>query len=79
VDSLPDTAWVDASSQRFDAAIPYDIRFFQALHKIIQEEPFLHRDRVMIDQLRSLRIEVGRSFDPDPTTAQILTDAIHEA
>jgi hypothetical protein len=75
----PETAWVDASSQRFDAAIPYDIRFFQALHKIIQEEPFLHRDRVMIDQLSSLGIEAGKAFDPNSATEQILTDAIHEA
>jgi hypothetical protein len=75
----PETAWVDASSQRFDAAIPYDIRFFQALHKIIQEEPFLHRDRVMIDQLSSLGIEAGKAFDPNSATEQILTDAIHKA
>jgi hypothetical protein len=79
VDNVPETAWVDASTQRFDAAIPYDIRFFQALHKIIQTEPFLHRDRVMIDQLRSLGIEAGKPFDPDSAAQEILTAAIHEA
>jgi hypothetical protein len=79
VDNPTETAWVDASTQRFDAAIPYDISFFHALHKIIQAEPFLHRDRVMIDLLRSLGIEAGKPFDPNSTSEQILTAAIDEA
>jgi hypothetical protein len=75
----PDTVWVDASTKVFDAAIPYDLRFFQALHRIVQAEPFLHRDRVMIDQLRSVGIEQGRPFDPDPATREILESAVAEA
>jgi hypothetical protein len=75
----PDTVWVDASTGVFDAAIPYDLRFFQALHQIVQAEPFLGRDRVMIDQLRAIGIEQGKPFDPDPATREVLESAIAEA
>ena len=62
----PDTAWVDACGPSFDAAIPYDLRFFQALDRIVQAEPWLDRDRVMIDQLRTIGIEKGSPFDTRP-------------
>ena len=75
----PDTAWVDASADVFDAAIPYDLRFFRALDWIVQAEPFLHRDRIMINQLRTIGIQQGTPFDPDPATQQILTAAIADA
>lgn len=75
----PDTSWIDASGSIFDAAIPYDLRFFEALHRIVQEEPFLHRDRIMINQLRTLGIEHGKPFDPDQATQAVLTSAITDA
>lgn len=75
----PETAWVDASGGVFDAAIPYDLRFFQALDQIVQDEPFLHRDRIMINQLRTIGIERGKPFDPDEGTRAVLTAAIAEA
>lgn len=78
-DAPPDVAWVDASGGIFDAAIPYDLRFFRALDRIVQAEPFLHRDRVMIDQLRTIGIGRGTPFDPDPATERILTTAISDA
>ena len=34
----------------FDFTIPYDLRFFQSLH-MVQYEPWLPRDKVMIDTL----------------------------
>ena len=78
-DDPPGTEWVDATGELFDAAIPYDLRFFQALNQVVQAEPFLHRDRVMINQLRTVGIERGKPFDPDPEAQQILSAAVADA
>jgi hypothetical protein len=78
-DYPPETAWVDASGAPFDAAIPYDLRFFELLDRAIQAEPFLHRDRVMINQLRSIGIQTGQAFQPDASAKQLLIDAAEEA
>ena len=49
----------------FDGTIPYDLNTFQSLDHIVQTEPWLERDKAMIDQLRSLGIEKGKPFSPD--------------
>jgi len=73
------TTFVDASDVIFDSTIPYDIRFFESLHRIVQAEPWLDRDRVMIDQLKTIGIERGKPFTPDARTQRILNDAMVEA
>jgi hypothetical protein len=60
-------------------SIPYDIRFFQTLDRFVQQEPWLTRDKAMIDQLRSIGIEKGKPFAPDTKTEGILNDAVLEA
>ena len=45
--------------------IPYDMRFFESLDRMVQIEPWLTRDKVMIDMLKSIGIEKGKPFDPD--------------
>jgi len=56
----PPTTFVDAIDVVFDSTIPYDVRFFQSLDRIVQHEPWLDRDKAMIDVLRTLGIEKGR-------------------
>jgi hypothetical protein len=73
------TMFVDAADVVFDATIPYDVRFFESLSRFIQIEPWLSRDKVMINQLKSMGIEKGKPFDPDPATRQILAEAAVEA
>lgn len=75
----PATKFVDASGVLFDATIVYDLRFFESLHQMIQAEPWLERDRAMIDPLKTLGIERGKAFAPDTDTQRILNDAIQEA
>jgi hypothetical protein len=75
----PQTKFVDASGTLFDATIHYDARFYKNLDHIIQSEPWLQRDRIMIDQLRTLGIEKGRPFIPNGATLSMLNDAAHEA
>jgi hypothetical protein len=64
----PDTKWNDALDVVFDSTIPYDERFFVALNRMVQYENWLTRDKAMIDQLRSLGIEKGKPYNPDPAT-----------
>ena len=73
------TVFVDAIDVVYDATIPYDLRFFQSLDRIVQIEPWLPRDKVMIDLLKSIGIEKGRTFSPDAKTRQILHEAAREA
>jgi hypothetical protein len=60
----PETAFPDASGVLYDATIPYDSRFFVALDRIIQDEPWLTRDLAMIDIVKTIGIEKGKPFAP---------------
>jgi hypothetical protein len=73
----PPTIFVDAINVVFDSTITYDLRFFQSLNRIVQNEPWLERDEAMIDQLKS--IGKGKPFNPDPKTQAILQSAAREA
>jgi len=75
----PATVFVDVSDVVYDNTIPYDVRFFHSLHRMIQIEPWLDRDRAMIDLLKSIGIEKGQPFTPDECTKAILTDAASDA
>jgi hypothetical protein len=75
----PPTTFVDAADVVFDATIPYDLRFFQSLDRMIQYEPWNRRDKVMIDMLRSLGIVKGRPFNPDAKMQNVLEIAAREA
>ena len=75
----PATTFVDASGIEFDSTIRYDVTFFESLNDMVQAEPWLERDKAMIDQLKSVGIERGKRFQPDTKTQQILTDAMLEA
>lgn len=75
----PETIYIDAFDVLFDATIPYDARFFDALNSIVQTEPWLARDKAMIDTLKSIGIEKGNPFAPDDKTRRIFNLATHEA
>jgi hypothetical protein len=72
------TNFVDAIDTVFDATIPYDVRLYQSLSRMVQYEPWLLRDKAMIDQLKSIGIEKGKPFEPDSKTQEILKDAARE-
>ncbi len=77
--SPPATTFVDAIDVVFDSTIPGDLRFYQSLDRFVQHEPWIDRDRVMIDMLRTIGIEKGKPFTPDQATQTVLKDAITEA
>jgi hypothetical protein len=75
----PATTFTDAKDVLFDSTIRYDLSFFESLDRVIQGEPWLQRDRAMIDQLRSLGIEKGKPFTPDDGTKKQLEAGVREA
>ncbi len=58
----PATQFFDAIDVVYDANIPWDLRYFQSLNRIVQIEPWQARDKAMIDQLKSIGIEKGKPF-----------------
>jgi hypothetical protein len=75
----PATQFVDAIDVVYDATLPWDMRYFESLNRIIQTEPWLTRDKAMIDQLKSIGIEKGKPFNPDAKTQDTLKSAVGEA
>src|SRR6478609_5667048 len=75
----PQTVFVDLLQTPFSNTIPYNLHFFETLSDFVQREPWLERDRAMIDQLKTIGIEKGTPFDPDARTKEILTAAIKDA
>jgi hypothetical protein len=75
----PETVFLDAIGIVYDSTIPYDLRFFQSLDRFVQQEPWLTRDKAMIDPLKSIGIEKGKPFRPDEATQRLLNAAAGEA
>ena len=73
------TVYVDAYDKPFNATIPYDATFFELLHRFVQAEPWLTRDKAMIASLKTLGIEKGKPFKPDAKTKTIFNKAAQEA
>ena len=75
----PATTFVDAIDVVFDSTIPYDLRFFLSLDRFVQHEPWIERDKAMIDMLKSVGIEKGKKFEPEQGRQAILKEALREA
>jgi hypothetical protein len=75
----PETVFVDAADVVFDSTIQYDSRFFENLNRIVQQEPWIPRDRAIIDQLKTIGIEKGKPFNPDTATKATFDNAAKEA
>jgi hypothetical protein len=75
----PATRFTDVQDVDFDSTIRYDESFFDNLDRVVQEEPWFERDRVMIDLLRTLGIEKGKRFTPSEKVKQVLGEAMRQA
>ncbi|MBD9568368.1 DUF1254 domain-containing protein [Ensifer sp. ENS08] len=78
-DKPPETIFTDAYDVLFDSTIRFDASFFDNLNRVVQTEPWLERDRVMIDQLKTLGIEKGKPYEPSVETKALLDKAAAEA
>jgi len=54
---------------------PHGMDYWESLNMVIQSEPIMERDRLILAQLRFLGIEKGKPFAPDPRQKKILEDA----
>ncbi|MBR1224588.1 MULTISPECIES: DUF1254 domain-containing protein [unclassified Bradyrhizobium] len=77
--NAPPTVFTDVKDVLFDTTIRYDESFFVNLDRMVQGEPWLGRDRAMIDQLRTIGIEKGKPFAPDAKTKQAMKAGIADA
>jgi hypothetical protein len=75
----PQTTFTDVKDILFDSTIKWNVSFFEHLDRVVQEEPWIARDRVMIDQLKTLGIEKGKPFKPDAHVQRLLSDGVKEA
>ncbi|HWK63308.1 MAG TPA: DUF1254 domain-containing protein [Rhizobiaceae bacterium] len=75
-DNPPETIFTNVREVDFDSTIRYDASFFENLNRVVQNEPWIERDRAMIDQLRTIGIEKGKPYAPSAATLKILAAAI---
>jgi hypothetical protein len=73
------TVFTDVKDTVFDSTIRYDASFFEGLNRVVQSEPWLERDRAMIDSLRSVGIEKDKPYAPSAETKRSLELAVREA
>jgi hypothetical protein len=52
-----------------------DLRFFESLDQMVQDEPGLMREKAMIDPLKTIGIAQGEPFAPNDATIDLLTRA----
>jgi hypothetical protein len=78
-DHPSETQFLDLLETPFSNTIPYDFHFFELLNEFVQREPWLMRDLVMIDYLKSIGIEKGKPFQADARRKEILNAAIKDA
>ena len=54
---------------------PHGMAYWESLNKVVQSEPVMDRDRLILAQLRFLGIEKGKPFKPDAQQKKILEEA----
>jgi len=78
-DKPPAQRHIDMSGLLFNGIARFDDTFYDALARMVHEEPVQTRDIVVMAQLKSLGIEKGKAFKPDQATRDVLKGAAAEA
>jgi hypothetical protein len=74
-DNPPPTRHVSPDGRKWSGQQPRGLAFWEGLSNIINQEPVIERDRLMMGMLQPLGIEKGKPFNPDERQKQILIDA----
>jgi hypothetical protein len=74
-DNPPPTRHVSPDGRKWSGEQPRGLAFWEGLSNIINQEPVIERDRLMMGMLQPLGIEKGKPFNPDDRQKQILIDA----
>ena len=75
----PPQRHIDMAGKPFDGIVRFDDSVYDSLARIINDEPVQPHDLVAMGQLRSIGIEKGKPFNPDPATRETLKKAIQDA
>jgi len=75
----PQTVFKDSYGTLFNAAIPYNMQFFKSLDRIVQTQPWMERDKALINTLASIGIQKGKPFNPDAKTQSMMLSAVKQA
>jgi hypothetical protein len=65
-----------AGDKKWSQMPPRGMAYWESLNDVIQREPVMERDRLILAQLRFLGMEKGKPFQPDERQKKILEDAV---
>jgi hypothetical protein len=70
--------YIDMASKHLPTLPTYDIRFFETVSELLDEEPLLERDKVMGGMLASLGLKKGQTFAPEGKVKTALEKAAYD-
>jgi hypothetical protein len=76
VENPPKPVFIDWSGKRFNTVHANDFKFFEELNEVIQYEPSEAFEPQILGLFKSIGIEKGKEFNPNPRLKSILEDAI---
>ena len=65
-----------AGDKKWSQMPPHGMAYWESLNEVVQIEPVMERDRLILAQLRFLGIEKGKEFKLDARQKKILEDAV---
>ena len=74
-DSAPQLDFVNVSGRDFNTVAPADVRFWDDLNQVVQEEPIESVDPTTLGLWASIGIQKGKPFQPDERMNNILAEA----
>ena len=75
-DNPPEARFIDWTGMRFNTVHANDFKFFEELNEVIQYEPSEAFEPQILGLFKSIGIEKGKEFNPDPRMKAILEDAV---
>jgi hypothetical protein len=63
-----------AGDEKWSQMPPHGMAYWESLNEVVQNEPVMERDRLILAQLRFLGIEKGEPFEPDARQKEILEE-----
>jgi hypothetical protein len=63
-----------AGDEKWSQMPPHGMAYWESLNEVVQNEPVMERDRLILAQLRFLGIEKGKPFEPDARQREILEE-----
>ncbi len=71
----PATRHISPDGRKWSGEQPRGLAYWEGLSRIINQEPVIERDRMMLGMLQPLGIEKGKPFNPDARQKKILVEA----